>query len=74
MYSPTFSLISALDGVGFQRHAPAALPPEKARYGVWVGSRAGLDGGEINTMFQSENPKGLDQLTDTDVDGKIILR
>ena len=26
------SLISVLDGVGSQRHAPAALPPGKSRY------------------------------------------
>ena len=32
MYSSTLSLTSALDGVGGQRHAPAALPPGKARY------------------------------------------
>jgi len=29
MYSSTLSLTSALDGVGDQRHAPAALPPGK---------------------------------------------
>ena len=29
MFSSTFSLTSALDGVGVQRHAPAALPPGK---------------------------------------------
>jgi len=28
-YSATLSLTSALDGVGGQRHAPAALPTEK---------------------------------------------
>ena len=34
-------------GLGGQRHAPAALPPEKTRYpfmGGWVGPKAGLDG------------------------------
>ena len=31
-YSCTLSLTSALDGVGGQRHAPAALPPGKIRY------------------------------------------
>jgi len=35
-------------GVGGQRHAPAALSPEKRpgthRIGDWVGPRAGLDG------------------------------
>ena len=30
-YSSTLSLTSALDGVGGQRHAPAALPPGKTR-------------------------------------------
>ena len=47
-YSSTLSLSSALDGVGGQRHAPAALPPEKRPgthfIGGWVGPRAGLDG------------------------------
>jgi hypothetical protein len=42
------SLISALDGVGGQRHAPAALPPGKKPgthfIGGWAGPRAGLDG------------------------------
>jgi hypothetical protein len=28
-YSSTFSLTSALDGVGDQRHVPTALPPRK---------------------------------------------
>jgi hypothetical protein len=47
MYSSTLSLTSALDGVGGQRHAPAALSPRKRpcthRTGGWVGSRACLD-------------------------------
>jgi hypothetical protein len=30
-YSSTVSLISALDGVGGQRHAPVSLPPRKTR-------------------------------------------
>jgi hypothetical protein len=47
MYRPSLSLTSTLDGVGGQRHAPAALPP--VRPGThciegWVGPRAGLDG------------------------------
>ena len=41
MYSSTLSLTSALDGVGGQRHAPAALPPGKRAgnhsTGGWVG-------------------------------------
>jgi hypothetical protein len=32
MCSSTLSLTSALDWVGGQRHAPAALPPGKTRY------------------------------------------
>jgi hypothetical protein len=48
MYSSTLSLTSALDGVGGQRHAPAALPPGKTRYLLykyrrldWPQSRSG---------------------------------
>jgi hypothetical protein len=40
--------LRALDGVGGQRQAPAALPPgnRTGKYGIggWVGPRAGLDG------------------------------
>jgi hypothetical protein len=46
-YSSTLSLTSALDGVGGQRHAPAALPRERPVIhctGGWEGPRAGLDG------------------------------
>jgi len=47
-YGSTLSLNLVLDGVGGQRHVPAALPPGKRPgthcIGVWVGSRAGLDG------------------------------
>jgi hypothetical protein len=42
-----FFLTMALDGVGGQSHAPAALPRERrGTYckGGWVGPRAGLDG------------------------------
>jgi hypothetical protein len=47
-YSTTLSLTSALDAVDGQRHAPAALPPERPGthcIGGGVGPRAGLDGG-----------------------------
>jgi hypothetical protein len=45
MYRSTFPLTSALDRVGGQRHAPAALPPGKTRYSLLeaAGRRAGLD-------------------------------
>jgi len=45
-YSSTVSLTSALDGVGGQRHAPAALPLERSGTHFirgWVDPRAGLD-------------------------------
>jgi hypothetical protein len=35
MYSCTLSLTSALDGVGGQRNAPAALHPRKTRYPLY---------------------------------------
>jgi hypothetical protein len=35
MYSSTLSLTSALDGVGSQRHAPAALPPGNTWYPLY---------------------------------------
>jgi hypothetical protein len=47
MESSTFSLTTALDSVGGQRHALAALPPERSDnicIGGWVSSMAGLDG------------------------------
>ena len=34
-YISTLSLTSALDGVGVQRHTPAALPPGKTRYPLY---------------------------------------
>jgi len=57
-YSSTISLTSALDGVGGQRHVPAALPPGKTWshcVGGWVGPRAGLDG-----YGKSRHPPGFD--------------
>jgi hypothetical protein len=60
MYSSTLSLTSALDGVGGQRHAPAALPPGKRPgthcTGGWLGPRADLDEcGKSNTVNISRN-------------------
>ena len=45
-YSSTLSLTSALDGVGGQRHAPAALPPGKTRYPMYrrLGGAQGRSG------------------------------
>ena len=36
MYSSTLYLTLALNGVGDQRHAPAALPPGKTRYPLYT--------------------------------------
>ena len=46
MYSSTLSLTSALDGVGSQRHATAALPPGKTRYPLYrrLGGRQNRSG------------------------------
>ena len=57
-YSSTLSLTSTLDGVGGQRHDPAALypleRPDTHFTGGWVGPRAGLDGRKISS------PPGFD--------------
>jgi hypothetical protein len=46
IYSYTLSLTSELEGVGSQRHAPAALPPVKAQYPLysWLGGVQILSG------------------------------
>jgi hypothetical protein len=46
-------------GVGGQRHAPAALPPERpgTHYvGGWLGLRAGLDGCGNSRPHRDSNP------------------
>ena len=49
-------------GVGVQRHAPAALPPEKRPVthciGGWLGSRVGLD-----AVWKISPPPGFDHRT-----------
>ena len=58
-YSSTLSLISALDAVGGQRFASAALPPRKTRYpftGGWVSPWAGLDGCGKSRLHQNSIP------------------
>jgi hypothetical protein len=61
-YSSTLSLNSALDSVGGQRHAPAALSPGKKPdihcTGGWVGPRADLD-----WCTKSRLPPGFDLRT-----------
>ena len=59
-YCSTLSLTSVLDGVGGQRHAPAALPPGKRPatpcIGGWVGPSAGLDGSEKSRPHRDSIP------------------
>ena len=55
-YISTPSLTSALDGVGGQRHAPAALPPEKDP--VSVVQEAGWTPGPVWTGAENLAPKG----------------
>jgi hypothetical protein len=58
MYSSTLSLTSALDGVGGQRHAPAALTPGKRALYSYVGL-CGPQGysGRVRKIFP---PPGFD--------------
>jgi hypothetical protein len=59
MYSFTLSLSSALDGVGGQSHAPAAVPreiPGTHCMGGLVGLRAGLDGCGLYRPYRDSIP------------------
>ena len=70
---PNLFLTSALDGVDSQRHAPAALPPEKKWYPLYTresgwGPRASLDG-----CWKSYTPPGFDPQAVQRV-AKVLLR
>jgi hypothetical protein len=59
MYSSTLPSTSALDGVGGQHHAPAALPtgkPSNLCTEGWVGPRAGLEGCGITRPHRDSIP------------------
>jgi hypothetical protein len=60
-YSSTVSLTSALDGVGGQRHAPAALSPGNTRYPLyrWLGGPQSRSG----RVRKISPPPGFDPLT-----------
>jgi len=64
-YSSTLSLTSALDGVGGQRHAPAALPPGTTRHPLYrkLGKTQGRSG-RVRKIFPSP---GFDPRTDQPV-------
>jgi hypothetical protein len=64
MYSSTLSLTSALDGVGGQHHAPAALtppPPVKTRYPLH--RRLGGPQGRSGRVRKTSPPPGFDPRT-----------
>jgi len=61
MYSITLSLTSALDGVGGQRHAPAALPPGKTRYPLY--RRLSGPQGRSGEVRKISPPTGFDPRT-----------
>jgi hypothetical protein len=76
MYSCTLSLTSALDGVGGQRPAPAALLPEKRTgthfIGGWVGLRAGLDGcGKSRPHLSPDRPARSESLNQLSYPGPL---
>ena len=57
MYNSTLSLSSALDGVGGQRHAPAALSPGKTRYPLY--RRLGGPQGRSGQVRKISPPTGI---------------
>jgi hypothetical protein len=57
MYSYTLPLTSALDRVGGQRHAPAALPPGKIRYSLY--RRLGKPQGRSGQVRKISPPTGI---------------
>ena len=60
-YSSTHSLTSALDEVGGQRHAPAALPPGKTRYPMY--RRLGGTQGRSGRVRKISPPPAFDPRT-----------
>ena len=60
-YSCTLSLTSTSDGVGGQRHAPAALPPGKTQYPLY--RRLGAPQGRSGRVRNISPPPGFDPRT-----------
>ena len=61
MYSSTFSLTSAVDGVGGQFHAPAALPLGKTQYPLY--RRLGGPQSPSGQVRKISHPPGFDPRT-----------
>jgi len=60
-YNATLSLTSVLDGVGAQRHAPAALPPGKTQHPLY--RRLGGPQGRSGQMRNISHPPEFDLRT-----------
>ena len=71
-YSSTVSLTSALDGVGGQRHAPAALPPGKIRHPFYT--RLGGPQGRSGPVRNISPPPGFDPRTVQPVASRYTYR
>jgi len=61
MYSSTLTSTSAVDGVGGQGHAPAALPPGKTRYPLY--RRLGGPRGRSGRVRKISCPPGFECFT-----------
>jgi hypothetical protein len=61
VYSSTLSLTSALDGMGVQNHARAALPPGKTRYLLY--RRLGGPQGRLGRVRKISSPPAFDPRT-----------
>ena len=61
IYSSTFPSTSALDGMGGQHHAPAALPPGKTWYTLY--RRLGRHQGRSGRVRKISPPPGFDPRT-----------
>jgi len=61
MYNCTLYSTLALDGVGGQLHAPAALPPGKTRYPLY--RRLGKPQGQSEQVQKISPPPGIDPRT-----------
>ena len=71
LYSPALSLTSALDGVGGQHHAPAALPPGKTRYPLY--RRLGGSQGTYGRVWKISPTTGI-RSPDRPSRGELIYR
>ena len=87
MYSSTLSLTLALDEVGGQRHAPAALPPGKTRYPLYrrlggtkgrsgrlhkISPQPGFDPRNVQSLASRYTDWAIPALTEGRVHGNVL--